>query len=273
MSALEVGTVVAALVLWGIVSADSESIYFPPLTEILDRFAANWMFERVGSDVVPSLIRVIVGFLLSALIGIAVGLLLGRSRSLRGALGPPLEFLRNVPPPALVPFALLVFGIGESEKIFLIVLGCVFPILLATVDGVADIDPVTRDTADAYRIGGAQRLGSVILPAAAPRIAAGMRTSLSLAVILMVVSEMVASTDGIGHFVVEAQRSFAIADMWSGILLLGLVGYALNLGFALAENRLLWWRRAAARAARGAPGTPGRPASRPGRAGWGDRRR
>jgi ABC-type nitrate/sulfonate/bicarbonate transport system permease component len=244
--ALELLVVVVAFVLWGLLSADSDDVYFPPLTEILDRFAANWVFERLGSDLVPSLLRVLEGFLLSALIGIGAGIALGGSRRLRSAFGPLLDFLRNLPPPALVPFALLVFGIGESEKVFLIVLGCVWPILLATVDGVAGIDPLTRDTARVYGIGGIGGLRYVVLPAAAPRIAAGMRTSLSLAVILMVVSEMVASTEGIGFFIVEAQRSFAIADMWSGILMLGLIGYALNLGFELLERRVLRWRRVGA---------------------------
>lgn len=206
------------------------------------------------------------GFGLSVLIGVGAGVALGRSRRLRTAMAPLLEFLRNIPPPALVPFALLVFGIGESEKVFLIVLGCVWPILLATIDGVAEIDPVTRDTARAYGVGGARGLCYVVLPAAAPRIAAGMRTSLSLAVILMVVSEMVGSTDGIGYFIVEAQRSFAIADMWSGILVLALLGYALNAGFSLVERRALrWHRQAAARGGSAGPGTADRPSSRPGR--------
>jgi ABC-type nitrate/sulfonate/bicarbonate transport system permease component len=261
--ALEVVVVAAAFALWAFVSAGSQDFYFPPLAEILDSFAANWVFERIGSDVLPSLFRVFAGFFLATSIGVGVGVALGGSRSLRSAFGPLLDFLHNVPPPALIPFALLVFGIGESEKIFLIVLGCVWPILLATSDGVAEIDPVTRDTARAYGIRGPRGLWNVVLPAAAPRIAAGMRTSLSLAVILMVISEMVASTEGIGYFIVEAQRSFAIADMWSGILMLGLIGYALNLGFELAERRLLWWRapapRAAAKAPREATGTSGRP--------------
>jgi ABC-type nitrate/sulfonate/bicarbonate transport system permease component len=84
-----------------------------------------------------------------------------------------------------------------------------------------------------------------VLPAAGPQIFAGMRTSLSLAVILMVISEMVASTNGIGFFVLQSQRSFAIPEMWSGILLLGILGYLLNLAFALVERRVLDWHRGA----------------------------
>ena len=85
----------------------------------------------------------------------------------------------------------------------------------------------------------------IVLPGASPQIAAGMRTSLSLALIMMVISEMVASTNGIGFFVLQAQRSFAIPEMWSGILLLGILGYVLNLIFILVERRVLAWHRGA----------------------------
>ena len=86
---------------------------------------------------------------------------------------------------------------------------------------------------------------SVILPAALPQIFAGMRTSLSIAIIVMVVSEMVASTDGVGFFILESQSSFAITEMWSGILLLGILGYVLNLAFTRVERRVLRWHRGA----------------------------
>ncbi len=239
----EAGTVAVILLLWGLLSADSTSIYFPPLTEILESFADNWVFDRFGSDVLPSLERVALGYGVAVVLGVGVGAVLGSSPLARRAFSPPLEFLRAIPPPALIPFALLVFGIGNGAKVFLIALGCVWPILLATVDGVAGIDPVTRDTAKAYGIGGLQRLLRVTLPAAAPRIAAGMRTSLSLAVILMVISEMIGSTDGIGYFIVQSQRSFAMTDMWSGIVALAVIGYALNLGFEVGERRVLRWHR------------------------------
>jgi ABC-type nitrate/sulfonate/bicarbonate transport system permease component len=90
-----------------------------------------------------------------------------------------------------------------------------------------------------------------VLPAAAPQIFAGMRTSLSLALILMVISEMVASTNGIGYFVLQAQRRFNMPEMWSGIFVLGILGYALNAGFVLVERRVLRWHRGARASALG----------------------
>ncbi|MEK6228828.1 MAG: ABC transporter permease [Actinomycetota bacterium] len=242
---LEVAVPLLALALWAVLSAGSETYYFPPLTEIFSTFADTWLFERVGSDVVPSLTRMGAGLAIAVLLGVGLGLALGQSPRARRATSPIVEFLRAIPPPALLPFAILVIGVGNSMKVFIIGLVCLFPILLNTIDGVIGVDPTLRETARVYGISRRDRLRNVVLPAATPQIFAGLRTSVSLALILMVISEMVASTNGIGYFVLESQRTFAIPEMWSGILLLGILGYALNGGFALIERRVLRWHRGA----------------------------
>jgi ABC-type nitrate/sulfonate/bicarbonate transport system permease component len=242
---LEVTVPVLALVIWGIASSGSDTYYFPPLTDILETFADTWLFERVGSDVVPSLLRMGAGYAIAVVVAISAGLLLGMSRRARRAAAPIVEFLRAIPPPALLPFAILVIGVGNSMKVFIIAFVCIWPILLNTIDGVTGVDPTLRDTTRVYGIDGGDRVLRVMLPAAAPQIFAGMRTSLSLALILMVISEMVASTNGIGYFVLQSQRTFAIPEMWSGILLLGILGYTLNGIFVLIERRVLRWHRGA----------------------------
>jgi ABC-type nitrate/sulfonate/bicarbonate transport system permease component len=244
-AALEVTVPLALLALWAVWSAGSDVYYFPPLTDVLEKFADTWLFERVGSDVVPSLLRLGLGYGIACIVAVALGLALGLSRPLRRALDPVVQFLRSIPPPALLPFAILVLGVGTSMKVFIIAFVCLWPVLLNTIDGVAGVDPTLRETARVYGIGTRDRVLRVTLPAAAPQIFAGMRTSLSLALILMVISEMVASTNGIGYFVLQSQRSFAIAEMWSGIILLGILGYALNAVFILVERRVLRWHRGA----------------------------
>jgi ABC-type nitrate/sulfonate/bicarbonate transport system permease component len=243
--ALEVTVPILVLVAWGLASAASDTYYFPPLTDILSTFADTWLFERVGSDVVPSLVRMGLGFGIAVVVAISTGLLLGMSRRSRRAAAPIVEFLRAIPPPALLPFAILVIGVGDSMKVFIIAFVCVWPVLLNTIDGVTGVDPTLRDTTRMYGVSPRDRLLRVMLPAASPQIFAGMRTSLSLALILMVISEMVASTNGIGYFVLQSQRTFAIPEMWSGILLLGILGYVLNGAFVLIERRVLRWHRGA----------------------------
>jgi ABC-type nitrate/sulfonate/bicarbonate transport system permease component len=248
---LEVTVPILLLVAWGLASANSGTYYFPPLTDILSTFADTWVFERVGSDVVPSLVRMGLGFGIAVVAAISAGLLLGMSRRSRIAAAPIVDFLRAIPPPALLPFAILVIGVGNSMKVFIIAFVCIWPILLNTIDGVTGVDPTLRETTRVYGIGARDRLWRVMLPAASPQIFAGMRTSLSLALIMMVISEMVASTNGIGYFVLQSQRTFAIPEMWSGILLLGILGYTLNGAFVLIERRVLRWHRGARASALG----------------------
>lgn len=223
--------------------------YFPPFQDVLVAFQQNWLFARVASDVVPSVVRMLAGFLVAVVVGVGLGLLLGKVAWLRRQAGPIVEFLRAVPPPALLPFTIIAIGVDSTAKVALIAFVCVWPILLNTMDGVAGIEPTLRSTDRVYRIRPWDHLVHVELRAASPQIFAGIRTALPLAIILMVISEMVASTNGVGYFIVQAQRSFALADMWSGILLLGLLGYLLNLVFSGIERLALGWHIASHAAA------------------------
>jgi ABC-type nitrate/sulfonate/bicarbonate transport system permease component len=240
--------IVAVLWAW---TSQSDTFYYPPLSDVFERFADTWLFERVGSDVWPSLRRMFIGYVLAVVIAIVVGTALGSSRTLRRATAPIVEFLRSIPPPALLPFAIVVIGVGDDMKIFIIAFVCLWPVLLNTIDGINGIDPTLRDIARVYGISGRDRLFRMTLPAASPQIFAGMRLGLSLSIILMVISEMVASTNGIGFFVLQSQRSFAIPEMWSGILLLGILGYVLNIAFVIIERRVLAWHRGARASALG----------------------
>jgi len=242
---LEVTVPVLLLVAWAVLSHDSESFYFPPLTDIVRAFGDTWLFDRVGSDVVPSLSRLFAGYLIAVVAAVGIGVALGLSDTARRMADPVVQFLRAVPPPVLIPAGILVLGVGSTMKVALIAFVCFWPILLNTVDGVAGVDPTLQETARSYRIPRGEYLRRVVLPSASPQIFAGARVSLSIAVIMMVVSEMVASTEGIGYFVLQSQRTYAITEMWSGIALLALLGYALNGLFLLVERRALRWHRGA----------------------------
>ncbi|HUC51797.1 MAG TPA: ABC transporter permease subunit [Xanthobacteraceae bacterium] len=231
----------ALIALWWVTSAGSDSFYFPPLATILHTFVTLWLSPDAIPNVVPSLIRFAVGYFAAGLIGIAVGIPVGASRKLRQTLEPVLEFLRAVPPPVLVPVLILFAGIGDEMKILVIVFGCVWPVLLNTVAGVRALDEVLEDVVRCYRIGRMARLWHFVLPGASPQIFTGLRQSLSVGIILMVVSEMFAASNGIGFALVQYQRTFAIPEMWSGIILLGLIGIALSLVFRAAEAWLLAW--------------------------------
>jgi ABC-type nitrate/sulfonate/bicarbonate transport system permease component len=239
--ALTLALPIVLVVAWFLASDSSESFYAPPLRQILKAFADTWTPARLRADVLPSLGRLAVGYALAAVLGIGLGVAIGAIPRLRAAAEPVLEFFRAIPPPVLVPVIMLFAGIGNGMKVIVIAAGCVWPILLNTVEGVRAVDGVLSDTARAYGITGVARLKKLLLRSASPQIAAGLRQALSIAIILMVISEMFAASNGLGFAIVQFQRSFAIPEMWSGIILLGLLGFALSVLFRLAERRALAW--------------------------------
>jgi ABC-type nitrate/sulfonate/bicarbonate transport system permease component len=245
------GLPLALLALWWVASADSQSFYLPPLREILGVFAGVWLGPRLVDDVLPSLARLLAGFALATVLGVALGVVVGSSRRLRAACEPVLEFLRAIPPPVLVPIFILVAGIGTTMKVLVIVSGCIWPILLNTVEGVRARDEVLEDTCRVYGIAGLARLRHLVLRAASPQIVTGMRQALSIGIILMVISEMFAASSGLGFTIIQFQRGFAIPEMWSGILLLGLLGVALSLLFRVFEHQVLSWYHGLRRTQRG----------------------
>lgn len=250
-SAVKALVPVVVLVGWWWWSRDSGSVYFPPLTSIFESFWDVWVQERFASDVVPSLRRMFAGYGLAIVAGVAVGVLLARMQALGRALNPLVQFSRSIPPVALVPIAVLLLGIGDTMKIALIAFVCFFPVLLNTIDGVRAVHETLEDVARTFRLTPRQRLFSLLLPGAAPQIFAGMRIALAVAFILMIVTEMVASTNGIGYATLSYQTRFRIPAMWSGMLLLAVLGYLFNVVFVAIERRILRWHHQMTRSSQG----------------------
>ena len=233
---------VLLLVIWYLATAFGEKNFFVPTPTLLaETFVDTWTWERMTQDVFPSLTRLLFGIAGSILIGIVAGLLIGSIRWLRALLEPTLEFFRAIPPTVLIPVLMLLIGIGDDMKVAVIIFGAVWPILLNTIEGVRAMDEVLSDTTRTYGISGVNRVRYLILPSAAPQIMAGIRQSLSIALILMVISEMFAASSGLGFTIVQFQRSFAIPEMWSGIVLLGIIGVAMSFIFQLVERLVLRW--------------------------------
>lgn len=247
---LRVGMLLLILVVWHLAALlANDPVHWPTPPAIGRQLWTSWLANpRAWSEsVAPSMWRLLAGWSAAVVVGVAVGALIGRSARVRDYLNPLIAFARSIPPPVLLPPFIVLLGIGDGMKVALIGVGVVWPILLNTADGVASVEPLLRDTGRAFRIGRRDTLARIILPAAAPRIFAGLRVSLSTAVILMVISELYATLDGIGFELVQAQRSFRMTDVWAIIVLLGMIGYALNAGLAWFERRALAWQRGATR--------------------------
>jgi ABC-type nitrate/sulfonate/bicarbonate transport system permease component len=179
-------------------------------------------------------------FAASAL-AVGLGLLMGRYRAVDHLFEPLIELIRPLPKPALLPPLILFLGLGAAMKLVIVGLAVFFPVVINTVQGVRGVDPVLVNTARTFGHGQRAILLKVILPSALPFILAGMRVSLALGLILAVIAEMLAGTGGLGYLVLDMQRSFKVTDMYAWLVLLAVLGYALNAGFNFVERRAAHW--------------------------------
>lgn len=235
---------------WQLATILAENPYFPPPSTIGKTMVDLWfsgpasdlfLTAAVSTDIVPSLSRLLGGWALAGIVGVALGLVLGRSDKMYDYLSPTLTFLRSIPPPALLPVFIVLFPLGTPMQLATIIFGIIWPVLLNTIDGAHTLDETVVETTRSMRLSKTRFLATVVLPAALPKIFAGLRVSLSLALILMVISELVGAGDGIGAQMILAQRNFDLAQMWAGIVLLGILGYVLNVLLLIVQNRVIGW--------------------------------
>jgi ABC-type nitrate/sulfonate/bicarbonate transport system permease component len=220
----------------------AKSLSFPAVSEIFrswgNLIASGVILEQLGA----SLYRMFMGYAIAAVLGISVGLLMGYFRWIDNFLEPVVELLRPIPTPAYIPVAILLLGLGTEMKVFLIATATFFPVLLNTYSGVKQVDPVQIDTGRTFGLNSYDIVKRIVLPSAIPHVFTGLRISLGIGLIMVVISEMVAANSGIGYFILQAQRSFEVAQMYAGIFTLGVVGYLLNFSFTRMERKIVHWR-------------------------------
>ncbi|HEY2986119.1 MAG TPA: ABC transporter permease [Candidatus Binatia bacterium] len=218
-------------------------LLFPPMSKIVGSFFALLFSGEIPAQMLSSMRRAATGYFLAAIVFIPLGILMGLFNGVYRALEIVIESARPIPPPVIVPLAMLFFGLGDGMKVFTIFFSCAWPILLNTIDGVRNIDRVLLHTARTFGLSQGKTIASVIVPAASPQVMTGLRISLAITLILVVISEMVGSSDGIGYFILDAQRRLKVDRMYAGMLSLALLGYLLNQLFVLFSSRFLSWHR------------------------------
>lgn len=188
--------------------------------------------------------RMLAGWGLATALGVLLGALVGSSATARAWLQPSLEFLRPLPASAVLPLAISLFGLSGGMVLAVVAFGAMWPVLLATLHGLASVHPRLREVAAALQLSRRDFVFKLGLPQALPDILAGMRLSLTVSLIVSVVGEMIASQPGLGQAVLLAARSFQASELYAGVLLLGAIGFVSNALLAAAEARLLRWQRA-----------------------------
>lgn len=190
-----------------------------------------------------TVVRMLVGWLLASLLGLGLGAVIGSSAFARAWIAPTFEFIRPLPASAIMPLAISIFGLSSSMVLFVVAFGAMWPVLLATVYGLASVHVRLREVSEALQLSKFAFVWKVGLPNAMPDILAGMRLSLTVALIVTVVGEMIASQSGLGQAILLAARSFRASDLFAGVVLLGAIGFTSNVILSTAEKRFLIWQK------------------------------
>ncbi len=237
------GLVLGFLAAWQISSTQGwiNPAVFPRLDIIV---AALWKGIVGGAlidDIAISLQRSGIAFAAAVAIGIPLGLFMGQVAAVERALDPLLQFFRQTSALALYPVFILMLGLGEASKVFVIFWATLFPILLSTIGGVKEVDRKLIEMARTYGAGPIAIFRRVVLPASVPAIFVGLRLSATTALLLLIAAEMIGANKGVGFQVMNAQYNFQIPLMYASILLLALLGLAANAGLVLLQRKLCRW--------------------------------
>ena len=238
--------VLCALALWelvvgiGLLNDDHVPSMTATVAELAELLGDGDFWSAVGS----TLQGWALGLGIAAALAIPLGILIGSSPLVYRSVRFVVEFLRPIPSVALVPLAVLIYGVGLESKVFLAAFASFWPLFVQTLYGVQDVDPVATDTARSFGLGSFERLWRIKLPSAVPYIATGLRISSAVALILAVTAEIVIGSAGLGRSINVARQSGAIELMYALIITTGLLGWVLNVVTTQAERRVLHWHPA-----------------------------
>ncbi len=219
------------------------TLFLPtPLETVQTLYVQLIQTQELWPDIFATLYRTIFAFIIASIAGIALGLVLGYSKLVHSSMGTAVDFARSIPATALFPLFLLFFGIGDEAKIAVGVWAASLIIMINTAYGVRHANKIRLTVAKAFKLNQIQTFGKVILPEAAPHIAAGLRIALSLTLIVVIVTEMFIGTNiGLGHRIIDAQLVYRTPEMYAAIIIAGLLGYLLNHLLQLAEKKIIHW--------------------------------
>ncbi|HTV18623.1 MAG TPA: ABC transporter permease [Polyangiaceae bacterium] len=222
----------------------AEPAFLPPLSEVLRTGVELLANGQLASHVQASLSRSLVGFGLAILYAVPLGLAIGWYRPFASVVSPLLEALRNTAALALLPVFILLLGIGEGSKIALVIYSCSFPILLNTIAGVRNVDPLLIKSARTMGLSSLQLFRKVILPAAVPTVFVGIRLAGAYSLLVLVAAEMIGAKAGLGYLIIYAQYNFQIPNMYVGILSLTVIGLCFNQVLQQIEKHFTRWKPA-----------------------------
>ncbi|MGX5184733.1 ABC transporter permease [Streptomyces avermitilis] len=244
--ALRIGSLAAALAAWQLLTSRNVDLWlrfsqFPTVADVARAFAGRLGGDDYWTDLTDSLTRILTGFLLAAVLGVATGVLVARSRLAEDLLGPPLEVLRPIPAIALVPVAILLFPSNEQGIVFITCTAAYFPVLVSTRHAVRALTPVWEEAVRTMGGGRWRVLGSVVLPGALPGIFGGLSVGIGVSWICVISAEMISGQYGVGY---RTWQDYTVVDypgVFVGMVTIGVLGWATSTAVEVAGRRLTRW--------------------------------
>lgn len=233
-------SIALGIAVWWILALAGLKLPTPP--QVIARAGTLIGDGTLGKDVLASLARVLVGFVLGTAVAIPVGFLMGWYAVLRGLVEPWIQFFRTVPPLAIIPLAIVLMGIGEAPKIFVIFLAAFLACVISTFQGVVNVD---KTLIDAARVLGSKDAGifaRVVVPASTPFILVGMRVGLGSAWATLVAAELIAAQQGLGFRMQNAQLYYDLPTIFVGLISIGVLGLLMDRVLLTAERKLTGWQ-------------------------------
>ena len=218
-------------------------LLFPSLERVFNELILFFSRSESLLQAWVSLYRAFAGFALAAVVGVSTGILMGRSRFLASLLDPLFSGTYAVPKLALFPIFIFIFGIGSLSKVALVFLECLYPIVIITYHGARDVNRVLLWSAQNLGAGRGTILRRIVIPAAAPHIFAGFRVALPVAMIVVVITEMISSADGLGYAAMYALSSLKTDRMLAVVVVISLVGLLLDWALVQLRDRLVYWEK------------------------------
>jgi ABC-type nitrate/sulfonate/bicarbonate transport system permease component len=219
----------------------ADKSFIPAPSTVGARIAVLLVSGGVGPPLLQTTLLLFAGYGAGCVAAIALGILMGYYRPVYLLLEPITELVRPIPKPALVPVLMLLIGLGAGMKVTVVALAAFFPVLINTVQGVRAVDPVMTDMARTFGHSGLAVLWRILLPASAPYILAGMRISLGISLVVVILAEMISGTGGLGDLILDMQRSFQVTDSYAWLVIVAVLGFALNVVFRWAERHATFW--------------------------------
>lgn len=217
--------------------------FLPPLTEVLQAWWGLLLSGDLADHTAASLTRSIGGFLLAVAVSIPIGLAIGWWKPVAQYFNPLLELFRNTAALAILPVFILLLGLGETSKIAIVFYACAFPLLLNTISGVRNVDPLLIKSARSMGLSPLSLFRKVILPASVPTIFVGIRQAGASSILVLVAAEMVGAKSGLGYLIQYTQFSFQIPEMYAGIISISVIGLIINYLLVLVEKKLTSWKQ------------------------------